>query len=138
MGEHTVIVGFPSEQHRDPTQYCPGLQSELFANMYTPVWDGGANGTPYNDENYYAAYLYKIVSLYKGYVRFWEIWNEPGFDYTGGLGYAQPGSPGNWWDNNPSPCDYKLRAPIFHYVRLLRISWEIIKTLDPEAYVVVS
>ena len=138
MGDHTVIVGFPSEEHRDPTQYCPGIQSELFANMYSPIWDGGANGTPYNDENYYAAYLYKTVSLYKDYVRFWEIWNEPGFDYTGGLGYAEPGSPGNWWENNPDPCDYKLRAPIFHYVRLLRISWEIIKTLDPDAYVVVS
>ncbi len=138
MGEHTVIVGFPSSAHRDPVQYCPGIQSELFANMYAPIWDGGANGTPYNDDNYYAAYLYKTVSQYKDYVRFWEIWNEPGFDYTGGLGYLPPGAPGSWWDNNPNPCDYKLRAPIFHYVRLLRMSWEVIKTLDPDAYVVVS
>lgn len=138
MGEHTVIVGFPSDAHRDPTQYCPGIQSTLFTNMYSPIWDGGANGTPYNDSNYYAAYLYKIVSQYKDYVRFWEIWNEPGFDYTGGLGYLPPGAPGSWWDNNPNPCDYKLRAPIFHYIRLLRISWDIIKTIDPDAYVVVS
>jgi len=138
MGEHTVIVGFPSDAHKDPVQYCPGIQSTLFANMYLPIWDGGANGTPYNDDNYYAAYLYKMVSQYKDYVRFWEIWNEPGFDYTGGLGYLPPGAPGSWWDNNPNPCDYKLRAPIFHYVRLLRISWDIIKTLDPDAYVVVS
>ncbi|MBI1225467.1 MAG: PKD domain-containing protein [Bacteroidetes bacterium] len=138
MGEHTVIVGFPSDAHRDETQYCQGIQSTLFKNMYSPIWDGGANGTPYNDSNYYAAYLYKTVSMYKDYVRFWEIWNEPGFDYTGGLGYLPPGAPGSWWDNNPNPCDYKLRAPIFNYVRLLRISWEIIKTLDPDAYVVVS
>lgn len=138
MGEHTVIVGFPSEAHRDPTQYCQGIQSTLFKNMYSPIWDGGANGTPYNDSNYYAAYLYKIVTEYKDYVRFWEIWNEPGFDYTGGLGYLPPGASGSWWDNNPNPCDYKLRAPIFNYVRLLRISWEIIKTIDPDAYVVVS
>ncbi len=138
MSEHTVIVGFPSAAHQDPTQYCPGIQSTLFANMYTPIWDGGANGTPYNDDNYYAAYLYKIVNEYKDFVRFWEIWNEPGFDYTGGLGYLPPGAPNSWWDNNPNPCDYKLRAPIFHYVRLLRISWDIIKTLDPDAYVVVS
>ncbi|MEK7253412.1 MAG: hypothetical protein AAB316_01600, partial [Bacteroidota bacterium] len=138
MNDHTVIVGFPSPQHKDPTQYCPGIPSELFANLYEPIWDGGANGTPINDNNYYALYLWKTVSLYKNYVRFWEIWNEPGFDYTGGLGFLPPGAPGNWWDNNPSPCDYKLRAPIFHYVRLLRISWEVIKTLDPDAYVVVS
>ena len=55
MGEHTAIIGFPSEAHRDPTQYCQGIQSTLFANMYSPIWDGGANGTPYNDSNYYAA-----------------------------------------------------------------------------------
>lgn len=138
MNDHTVIVGFPSPQHKDPTQYCPGIPSEMFANLYEPIWDGGANGTPYNDNNYYAAYLYKTVSLYKDFVKFWEIWNEPGFDYTGGLGYLPPGTPGNWWDNNPNPCDYKLRAPIFHYIRTLRISWEIIKTVDPSAYVVVS
>ncbi len=138
MSEHTVIVGFPSPAHKDPTQYCPGVPSELFANMYEPIWDGGANGTPVNEENYYALYLWKTVSLYKDYVRFWEIWNEPGYDYTGGLGYLPPGAEGSWWDNNPDPCDYKLRAPIFHYVRLLRISWEIIKTIDPDAYVVVS
>ncbi|MCC6725835.1 MAG: PKD domain-containing protein, partial [Saprospiraceae bacterium] len=138
MSEHTVIVGFPSAAHQDPTQYCPGIQSTLFANMYSPIWDGGANGTPYNDSNYYAAYLYKTVSQYKDYVRFWEIWNEPGFDYTGGLGYLTPAAPNSWWNVNPNPCDYKLRAPIFHYIRLLRISWDIIKTLDPEAYVVVS
>ncbi len=138
MSEHTVIVGFPSAAHQDPTQYCPGIQSTLFANMYSPIWDGGANGTPYNDSNYYAAYLYKTVNAYKEHVRFWEIWNEPGFDYTGGLGYLPPAAPNSWWNVNPSPCDYKLRAPIFHYVRLLRISWDIIKTLDPDAYVVVS
>ncbi len=138
MSEHTVIVGFPSATHQDPTQYCPGIQSTLFANMYSPIWDGGANGTPYNDSNYYAAYLYKTVSQYKDYVRFWEIWNEPGYDYTGGLGYLPPSAPNSWWNVNPNPCDYKLRAPIFHYIRLLRISWDIIKTLDPDAYVVVS
>jgi len=31
-----------------------------------------------------------------------------------------------------------LRAPAFHYIRLLRISWEVIKTIDPEAYVAVG
>ncbi|HFA50049.1 MAG TPA: PKD domain-containing protein [Bacteroidetes bacterium] len=138
MDDHTVIVGFPSPEHQETEQFCPGFRSELFANLYEPIWDNGENGTPINEDNYYALYLWKTVSQYKDYVRFWEIWNEPGFDFTGGLGFLPPGAPGNWWDNNPSPCDYKLRAPIFHYIRLLRISWEVIKSLDPEAYVVVS
>ena len=138
MEDHTVIAGFPSPQHRETEQFCQGFRSELFANLYEPIWDGGANGTPVNEENYFALYMWKMVSAHKEYVRFWEIWNEPGFDYTGGLGFLPPGAPGNWWENNPSPCDYKLRAPIFHYVRLLRISWEVVKTLDPDAYIVVS
>jgi Secretion system C-terminal sorting domain len=129
----------PPDDVRDLTQYCPGVSSDLFANLYKPIWDGGANGTPYNEENYYAAYLYETVNTYKDYVRFWEIWNEPGFDYTGNKGWRAAGDTnGNWWDNNPDPCDYKLRAPIQHYVRMLRISWEIIKTVDADSYVCMS
>ncbi|MEM0994937.1 MAG: T9SS type A sorting domain-containing protein, partial [Bacteroidota bacterium] len=103
----------------------------------TPIWDGGANGTPYNDDNYYAAYLYKTVTLYKDYVKFWEIWNEPDYSFTANS-IEQPGEDGNWWENNPDPCDYDIHAPVFHYVRLLRISYDIIKTVDPEAYVAIG
>ena len=50
-----------------------------------------------------------------------------------------PGDPaGNWWDRDPDPCESILRAPIEHYIRTLRISWEIIKTLAPDDYVVVA
>jgi PKD repeat protein len=128
----------PPDAVRDNTNYCPSQpaeKSELFANMYLPIWDNGANGTPYNEENHYAAFLYQTVQTYKDYVKFWEIWNEPGFDDTGSLGYLNPGELGNWWENDPNPCDLKMKAPIEHYIRMLRISWEVIKTLDPNAYV---
>jgi len=140
LDDLTMIVGFPADWHRDQTDYCGnGFNSSLFANLYTDIWDDGANGTPYNDDNYYAAYLYEVVSLYGSNVKFWEIWNEPGFDLTGNRGWRQPGDPaGNWWDNDPDPCEYILRAPIEHYVRTLRISWEIIKTLHPDDYVTVA
>ena len=138
LRDNTVIVGFPADEHRDTAFYCPDIQSEMFAGMYEPIWDDGTDGTPYNEENYYAAYLWEVVQTYQDYVKFWEIWNEPGFDYTSNTGFLPPGAPDNWWENNPDPCDYKLRAPIFHYVRLLRISWEVIKSVDPDAYVVVS
>lgn len=138
LKDNTVIIGFPSEEHRDTTFYCPTERSELFANMYEDIWDNGENGTPINDNNYYALYLWKMVNLYKDEIGFWEIWNEPGFDYTFVTGYLPPGTPNNWWDNNPDPCDYKLRAPIFHYVRLLRISYEVIKTIDPDSYVTLA
>jgi Secretion system C-terminal sorting domain/Fibronectin type III domain/Putative metal-binding motif len=136
--DNSVIMGYPIEWHRDMTEYCPGIQSELFKNMYLPIWDGGLNGTPYNDDNYYAAYLYKTVVLYGANVKYWEIWNEPGFDYTYSCGWQLPNAECNWWTQNPDPCDYKLRAPIFHYVRMMRISWDIIKTLQPDDFVVAS
>lgn len=136
----TMIVGFPSDRHRDQTDFCGnGFNSAMFRNLYTDIWDDGTDGTPYNDENFYAAYLYEVVSRYGEHVKFWEIWNEPGFDLTGNRGWRQPGDPiGNWWDNDPDPCEYILRAPIEHYVRTLRISWEIIKTLQPDDYVAVA
>ena len=138
LKDNTLIVGFPSEAHRDPNFYCEDHQSELFANLYSDIWDNGENGTPVNDSNYLALYLYRMVNLYKDDIKFWEIWNEPGFDFTFTTGFLPPGSPGNWWENNPDPCDYKLRAPIFHYVRTLRVAYEVIKYIDPDAYVTLA
>ncbi len=135
--DNTVFLGLPAAaNHKDNAHYggCAD-ESNLFQNMYTPIWDGGANGTPVNENNYFALYVYKTVSRYKTYTKFWEIINEPDFSYSA-LSWADVGTPGNWWQNNPAPCDLaNLKAPIFHYIRLLRISYEVIKTIDPTAYV---
>ena len=132
--DHLVFVGYPSEEARDPIEYCTGFQSELFENLYEPIWDNN-NGTPYNEDNIYAAYLYKTVEIHKDYVKFWEIMNEPDFTTDWTVAFGQPGQPGNWWENVPQPCDMGIKAPFFHYVRMMRISWEIIKSVDPDAYV---
>ncbi|NJK83281.1 MAG: hypothetical protein HC912_05150 [Saprospiraceae bacterium] len=135
--DHVLFVGYPKWEHRDTTHYCEDIPSELFANLYEPIWDDGSDGTPYNDQNHYVAYLYKTVSLYKEYVKFWEIWNEPDYSFSPNSIYA-PGVAGNWWENNPNPCDYDIHAPIFHYIRMLRISYEVIKSVDPTAYVAIG
>ncbi len=140
LEELTCFVGFPAESQRDQRSYggC-GAQSTMFENLYEPIWDDGANGTPYNEDNYYAAYLYQVVSTYTDYVKFWEIWNEPGFDLTFNTAWRPPGDPvGNWWDRDPDPCEYILRAPIEHYVRTMRISYEIIKSISPDDYVAIA
>lgn len=134
---NVVFIGYPDEAHRETKEHCPGYRSEMFANMYTDIWDDGANGTPVNDENYYALYLYKMVTRYKDFVKVWEIWNEPDFDYSG-KAWKPKTIPDNWWEANPDPCDYAIRAPVFDYIRMLRISWEVIKTLSPESYVAVG
>ncbi len=132
--DNTAITGYPPEHQKDTNYYCSNARSELFANLYTPIWDNGENGTPVNDENYYALYLYKMVNRYGDYIRFWEIWNEPDFSYSTDA-WSGPGFPGNWWENEPDPCDLAIKAPVTHYVRLLRISYEVIKTLKPDTYV---
>ena len=137
LKDNTVFLEAPADQHRDTTVYCPGESSVMFANLYEPIWDNGANGTPVNDENYAALYIYKTVQLYGDYVRFWEIWNEPDLDNQGN-GWKPRDIDGNWYDNVPDPCEIQIGAPVFHYNRLLRISYEVIKTLDPDAYITVG
>jgi hypothetical protein len=150
MRDLNAIVGEPYEgdvntnrpSHRDNAFHCPNKQSIMFKNMYEPIWDGGLNGTPVNDNNYYALYLWKAVTKYKKYIRIWEIVNEPDYEespYDGGpypkqwQGDYLPNF--GWWTSNPEPCEYQLHAPIQQYVRMLRISWEVIKTADPTAHV---
>ncbi|NJK83875.1 MAG: hypothetical protein HC912_08750, partial [Saprospiraceae bacterium] len=135
--DNVVFVGYPSEAHRDTNAYCPDYRSELFLNMYAPIWDDGSDGTPYNEQNYYAAYLYKTVSLYKDYVKFWEIWNEPDYSFSANSIYDETQAE-SWWNVPPNPCEFDIHAPIFHYIRLLRISYEIIKTVDPNDYVAIG
>jgi hypothetical protein len=140
--EHVAIIGGPVAWHKDfNTAFCqdatdPNFNkpSELFGGLYLPIWDGGANGTPYNDNNYAAAYFYKVVNQYKDVVRFWEVWNEPGLDFKN-VGWRDQNFPGNWWLEGPTPCSNVLNAPIYHYIRTMRIAYDIIHTLDPDGYV---
>lgn len=133
--DNTVFLNTPSPAHKDNTKYngCAD-ESVLWKNMYEPIWDAG-NGTPVNENNYFALYIYKTVTRYKGWVKFWEIINEPDYDNAGN-GWKKKGEAGNWWDNNPPPCDLpNMKAPIHHYIRLLRIAYEVVKSVDPTAYV---
>ncbi len=133
--DNTIFLEDPTAAHRDPTNFGCTQSSRLFKNMYEPIWDGGANGTPINDNNYLALYIYKTVTLYKQYVKYWEIINEPDLEY-GTLGDGDPGQPGNWYENNPPPCSVpNLYAPIFQYIRALHIAYEVVKYVDPTAFV---
>lgn len=138
--ENTVFIGYPIPEHQDSTFYTQKWDepSALYKNIYEPIWDGGKHGTPINEENYFANYVYKTVRIYKPYVKFWEIWNEPDFE-EGKFGNLKRGEKGNWWENDPIPEQLpRLRAPLYHYIRCLRISYEVIKTVDPNAYVAIG
>jgi hypothetical protein len=138
--ENVVFIGdSPSDEHRERKRYVPGVDSESFENLYEPIWDKGENGTPVNDKNYYALYVYEVVRRYKGQVKFWEIKNEPDFTYDWYCAGAERGVACNWWENDPPPADLpNWRAPVQSYIRLLRVSYEVIKYVDPEAFICVG
>lgn len=127
--DHTLFLNGPSDAHRDQTRYCNGVQSQTFANLYEPIW---ASEGKVNPDNYYADYVYNVVKTYGPYVKYWEVWNEP--DYTNNWSATQ-----TWDQTDPDPCDLSnFAAPIQSYVRMLRITYEIVRQLDNDGLVCVG
>ena len=94
-------------------------------HLYEPIWlDNGE----VNPNNYWANYIYKVVKTYKKYVKIWENWNEP--DYVRGA------DTGSWSTKPPKPEDLvNWHGTIFQYIRLLRITYEVAKKVDPDCWV---
>jgi hypothetical protein len=135
----TLNIGFPHQTHRDTARYCATNPSELFKNLYENIWKRNNNGVwVVNDANDFARYVHRLTQSYAGKVKYWEIWNAPGVDVSGNKGWKPRGAEDNWWDNNPEPCDLGIHAPIQHMVRMMRIAYEVIKSVDSNAVVVFS
>ena len=132
---NTAFIGDrPSDIHRERKTYTTEGPSESYENLYTPIWKDGA----INTDNYFAYYVYRVAQLYGKNIKYWEIKNEPDFTYTQNVNRAS-GDGNNWWDKDPDPSDLKnLRAPIQSYIRMLRISYEVIKKQYPDACVCIG
>ncbi len=126
MKNIVCFIEGPSSAHQDPTSYPGNTQSsKLFANLYEPIWneDGSVN-----QNNYYAYYVYKLVQAYGKYINIWEVVNEP--DFTWNADVSQ------WLTRAPLPSEMaNVLAPFYHYIRMLRITWEVIKKYNPDDYV---
>ena len=125
MKEITLFIEGPTDAHRDKTIY-PGCTtaSRIFSNLYEPIWN--ADGTV-NSNNYFANYVYKLVQTYGPYVRNWEVVNEPDLGAN---------NPSEWLTRAPLPSELSnIRAPFYHYIRMLRITWEVVKKYNPDDYV---
>lgn len=138
IGQPTVpnTNGAPSTSpdNRDTTKF-PGCteRSKTFKGQYLPIWLDAAK-TKINPANTFAAYMYKTVSIYGQFVSFWEIWNEPDHTTTGN-GW-DPSSPLYWGKVDPRPQDLdNLYCTVEVYNRLCRVSYDVIKTLYPNALV---
>jgi len=88
----------------------------------TPDWAKETRGflpqglnLPYTDpQNLWARYVRDVATRYKGKVRYWEVWNEP--DY-----------PDVFWG-----------ATVADYYQMLKVSYQTIKSVDPEAKVLMA
>jgi len=118
------LIGYlatPSKEHSTDPDHA---ESHPPKNLYKPIFVNGE----VNPDNYWASYVNKTVWYYKDYVRIWEVYNEP--DYR------------NWdakgdWETDPP---YAKQLPywngdIFEYNRLMRITYEVVKSIDPTAWV---
>ena len=123
------VVGYlatPTYQHSSNATSNPELCYP--ANLYEPIWSNENEGIV-NQNNYWAYYVYRTVSNYKQYIKIWETWNEP--DYTKNYNNV-----GNWKTSPPNPTDLPhWSGTIFQYIRLLRITYEVAKKLDPTCFV---
>ena len=140
----TAFLGEPNDptthagtgpDDRDMTVF-PGADThaQTFKGLYEPIWLDAAK-SKINPNNTFANYVYKTVSTYGDNVKFWEIINEPDFTY-GSNGWADKSQSTSWWNVNPTTNELSnMKAPIFYYVRELRVAYDVIKTLHPDEYV---
>ena len=100
-------------------------------NIYESIWKN-ENENEINPKNYWANYTYNVIKKYKDYIKIWAVWYKP--DLTSRVNYTK-----NWISYPPNSSDLLNRnAPIFYFIRMLRITYEIAKKIDPDCWVSVS
>jgi hypothetical protein len=127
-GEQDIVCNIigPSAAHStapsgaDTEEYSPlNLQETIFTAM-----------GDVNPDNYWAAFVQTVVTTYSPYIHTWEVWNEP--DQVGGNWQATE----TWNTTPPKPSDLLWwNDTIYAYVRLLRITYEVVHKLDPQGKV---
>jgi hypothetical protein len=122
----------PNGPHEWDTQYFPDdvlneerVQGREIIGMLAnaPDWANGGQGTvgvpqglylPYNDaNNLWGQFVHRIVSLYKGRIDHWIIWNEP-----------------DVWD--PSHPGYTWAGSVEDYYQLLKVGYLAAKEANPQ------
>ena len=117
-------LGYPMKAH---SSNSTGSSEFCFPeNLYEPIWLDNGN---INSNNYWANYVFKTVSLYKDYIKIWESWNSP--DFTNNYKNIE-----NWSNEKPNSTDLiHWNGNIFQYIRLLRITYEVAKKIDPNCWI---
>ena len=121
------LIG-PSASHSTaPAGADNGTLEQYIPNdLYQPIF---ASDGSVNPGNSWAAYVEETVTTYKSWVRIWEVWNEP--DWTPSYATTM-----GWATAAPTKADLpRFNGSIFDYVRMLRVTYAVVKKIDPTALV---
>lgn len=96
------------------------------SGLYEPIWSSPGVVNP---ANCWARHVFETVRTYHDLIDIWEIWNEP--DWVSDWRHTL-----TWWETPPTADQLpRFHGGIFEYIRLLRVSAEVIRAVDPEALV---
>ncbi|MET0792909.1 MAG: hypothetical protein ABW061_15420 [Polyangiaceae bacterium] len=132
LGHHVCFLIGPTHEHSNAPASAQDYELAHYSpkNLYQPIFL--ANGDV-NPDNYWAAYVARVAKTYGQYLDLYEVWNEP--DQVGGNWQATQA-----WDTEPpQPADLIWwNDSIFSYIRMLRITHEVVHQFDSDASVTVG
>ncbi|MGH2354650.1 MAG: hypothetical protein ACRDJN_23825, partial [Chloroflexota bacterium] len=108
-----LIKNTPGWAQRNPEA---GVRS-VPQNLDAPVFAGNQ----INPDNYWASFVFRLASTYRGRIDVWMIWNEAEIPATG------PNAIYNTWAGTPE-----------EYYLLLKVAYKAIKAANPQARVVLT
>lgn len=132
LGHHVCFLIGPSHEHSNAPADAQDYELAHYSpkNLYQPIFTADGSVNP---NNYWAAYVERVAKTYGQYLDIYEVWNEP--DQVGG----------NWqvteaWDKTPPNAKDLIwwNDSIFSYIRMLRITHEVVHKFDPDASVTVG
>lgn len=129
MTHLVVFLTSPTRAHSSAPASAADWELAHYAptNLYEPIFlaDGSVN-----PDNYWAAYVATVAEHYGDQIDIYEVWNEP--DQVGPNWQATQ----SWGTSPPAPSDLIWwNDSIFAYVRMLRVTHEVVQRLDPTAAV---
>jgi hypothetical protein len=128
-GDLVCFILGPSAAHSNAPAGSSDYDREHYSpkNLWEPIFTTNGDVNP---NNYWAAFVERLVKSYKPFIHTWEVWNEP--DQVGGNWQATQ----TWDTTPPKPSDLVWwNDTIFAYIRMLRVTHEVVHKLDPQGKV---
>lgn len=132
LGHHVCFLIGPSREHSNAPAGASDSDLAHYSpkNLYEPIFTAEGSVNP---NNYWAAYVEKVAKNYGQYLDVYEVWNEP--DQVGGNWQATEA----WNQSAPNPKDLIWwNDSLFSYIRMLRITHEVVHRFDEDASVTVG